>query len=111
MRPGRSVANQFKPPCGMDGRSRIPKTYKDLREPLAGRADRAVAYRLIPELPEKLSSPGGVMPFSSRTPIAVSDDDDAPDDGPDLPTDEPQPAPVQDPPAEPDPAPYVVRAL
>lgn len=31
-----------------------------------------------------------------------------PDEGPTTPTDEPQPAPVQDPPAEPDPAPYVV---
>ena len=66
-----------------------------------------MAYRLIPELPEKLSSPGGVMPFSDRPRFSVSDDD-APDDAPDLPTDEPQPAPVQDPPAEPDPTPYVV---
>ena len=39
------------------------------------------------------------------------DDRDAPDEAPDLPTDEPQPAPVQDPPAEPDPTPYVVRAM
>jgi hypothetical protein len=66
---------------------------------------------LIPELPEKLSSPGGVMPMFDSPRFAGSDDDDAPDDAPDLPTDEPQPAPVQDPPAEPDPAPYVVAAL
>jgi hypothetical protein len=65
---------------------------------------------LIPELPEKLSSAGGVMPIFDSPRFAESDDD-APDDAPDLPTDEPQPAPVQDPPAEPDPAPYVVAAL
>lgn len=34
---------------------------------------------------------------------------DHPSDAPDHPTDEPKPAPVQDPPAEPNPAPYVVR--
>jgi uncharacterized protein len=34
---------------------------------------------------------------------------DAPEDVPVTPTNEPKPAPVQDPPAEPDPAPYVVR--
>ena len=33
-----------------------------------------------------------------------------PDEAPETPTDEPKPAPVQDPPAEPDRAPYVVRA-
>ena len=33
-----------------------------------------------------------------------------PDEAPETPTDEPKPAPVQDPPAEPDPAPYVVGA-
>ena len=32
-----------------------------------------------------------------------------PNEAPDTPTDEPKPAPVQDPPAEPDRAPYVVR--
>lgn len=36
---------------------------------------------------------------------------DYPSDAPDLPTDEPKPAPVQDPPAEPNPAPYVVRTM
>src|SRR5215208_1705905 len=35
---------------------------------------------------------------------------DQPDKAPDTPTDEPQPMPVQDPPAEPDRAPYVVRS-
>ena len=35
---------------------------------------------------------------------------DHPSDAPDRPTDEPKPAPVQDPPAEPNPAPYVVRS-
>jgi hypothetical protein len=34
---------------------------------------------------------------------------DVPTEAPETPTDEPKPAPVQDPPAEPDPAPYVVR--
>ena len=34
---------------------------------------------------------------------------DEPERTPDTPTDEPKPAPVQDPPAEPNPAPYVVR--
>jgi general stress protein YciG len=34
---------------------------------------------------------------------------DTPKEAPETPTDEPKPAPVQDPPAEPDPAPYVVR--
>jgi uncharacterized protein len=34
---------------------------------------------------------------------------DYPSEAPDHPTDEPKPAPVQDPPAEPNPAPYVVR--
>ena len=34
---------------------------------------------------------------------------DVPNEAPETPTDEPKPAPVQDPPAEPDPAPYVVR--
>ena len=37
-------------------------------------------------------------------------DRDHPSDAPDHPTDEPKPAPVQDPPAEPNPAPYVVRS-
>ena len=37
-------------------------------------------------------------------------DRDDPSDAPDHPTDEPKPAPVQDPPAEPNPAPYVVRS-
>jgi uncharacterized protein len=37
-------------------------------------------------------------------------DRDYPSDAPDHPTDEPKPAPVQDPPAEPNPAPYVVRS-
>lgn len=35
---------------------------------------------------------------------------DQPDRAPDTPTDEPKPMPVQDPPAEPDRAPYVVRS-
>jgi general stress protein YciG len=35
---------------------------------------------------------------------------DYPSEAPDHPTDEPKPAPVQDPPAEPNPAPYVVRS-
>ena len=35
-------------------------------------------------------------------------DGDKPDEAPETPTNEPKPAPVQDPPAEPDPAPYVV---
>ena len=39
----------------------------------------------------------------------LTQDDDDPEEAPDTPTDEPKPAPVQDPPAEPDPAPYVVR--
>jgi general stress protein YciG len=34
---------------------------------------------------------------------------EVPSESPVTPTDEPKPAPVQDPPAEPDPAPYVVR--
>jgi general stress protein YciG len=34
---------------------------------------------------------------------------DTPKEAPETPTDEPKPVPVQDPPAEPDPAPYVVR--
>jgi hypothetical protein len=34
---------------------------------------------------------------------------EVPNESPVTPTDEPKPAPVQDPPAEPDPAPYVVR--
>jgi general stress protein YciG len=38
-------------------------------------------------------------------------DRDHPSDAPDHPTDEPKPAPVQDPPAEPNPAPYVVRSV
>ena len=46
---------------------------------------------------------------------ADRDDDDQdgnpPSKAPDHPTDEPKPAPVQDPPAEPDPAPYVVRRM
>jgi len=66
---------------------------------------------LIPELPEKLSSPGGVMPIIDNPRFTESAADDAPDETPDLPTDEPQPAPVQDPPAEPNPTPYVVMAL
>jgi len=36
-------------------------------------------------------------------------DQDGPTEAPETPTNEPKPAPVQDPPAEPDPAPYVVR--
>jgi len=34
---------------------------------------------------------------------------ETPDKAPETPTNEPKPAPVQDPPAEPNPAPYVVR--
>jgi hypothetical protein len=37
------------------------------------------------------------------------DERETPDKTPETPTNEPKPAPVQDPPAEPDPAPYVVR--
>lgn len=37
------------------------------------------------------------------------DDRETPEKAPETPTNEPKPAPVQDPPAEPDPAPYVVR--
>jgi len=37
------------------------------------------------------------------------DERDVPDKAPETPTNEPRPVPVQDPPAEPDPAPYVVR--
>lgn len=37
-------------------------------------------------------------------------DEGIPDEAPETPTNEPKPAPVQDPPAEPDPAPYVVGA-
>ena len=36
---------------------------------------------------------------------------DVPTEAPETPTNEPKPAPVQDPPAEPDPAPYVVRGF
>jgi len=36
---------------------------------------------------------------------------DVPTEAPETPTDQPKPAPVQDPPAEPDPAPYVVRGF
>jgi hypothetical protein len=35
---------------------------------------------------------------------------DKPDRAPETPTDEPKPTPVQDPPAEPERAPYVVRS-
>jgi uncharacterized protein len=37
------------------------------------------------------------------------DQGEVPKEAPETPTNEPKPAPVQDPPAEPDPAPYVVR--
>jgi hypothetical protein len=37
-------------------------------------------------------------------------DEGMPDEAPETPTNEPKPTPVQDPPAEPDPAPYVVGA-
>jgi uncharacterized protein len=37
-------------------------------------------------------------------------DERTPDEAPETPTNEPKPTPVQDPPAEPDPAPYVVGA-
>ena len=49
------------------------------------------------------------MPFTAS--LRLQDDDDVSDEAPETPTDEPKPAPVQDPPAEPDPVPYVVRAL
>ena len=45
------------------------------------------------------------MPYDDRLHIQEGDD---PDEAPETPTDEPIPTPVQDPPAEPDPAPYVV---
>jgi hypothetical protein len=45
------------------------------------------------------------MPYDDR--LRTQDEDD--DEAPETPTDEPAPAPVQDPPAEPDPAPYVVE--
>jgi hypothetical protein len=48
------------------------------------------------------------MPFDDIMRIMEAEDNEPPD-APDTPTDEPKPAPVQDPPAEPDPAPYVVR--
>ena len=48
--------------------------------------------------------------MNSRTPDTERPiDQDGPTEAPDTPTNEPKPAPVQDPPAEPDPAPYVVR--
>lgn len=40
----------------------------------------------------------------------LDEEEDEPD-APDTPKDEPKPPPVQDPPAEPDPAPYVVRGV
>ena len=43
------------------------------------------------------------------TPGAPETDEDRDDETPTTPTDEPKPVPVQDPPAEPDQAPYVVR--
>jgi len=48
--------------------------------------------------------------MNSRTPDTERPiDQDGPTEAPETPTNEPKPAPVQDPPAEPDPAPYVVR--
>ena len=48
--------------------------------------------------------------MTSRTPDTERPiDQDGPNEAPETPTNEPKPAPVQDPPAEPDPAPYVVR--
>jgi hypothetical protein len=49
------------------------------------------------------------MPCDDILRIMEGENDETPD-APDTPTDEPKPAPVQDPPAEPDPAPYVVRS-
>jgi hypothetical protein len=45
------------------------------------------------------------MPYDDR--VRTQDEED--DEAPETPTDEPSPTPVQDPPAEPDPAPYVVQ--
>ena len=47
--------------------------------------------------------------MNSRTDTERPIDQDGPTEAPETPTNEPKPAPVQDPPAEPDPAPYVVR--
>jgi uncharacterized protein len=44
-----------------------------------------------------------------KTENAERDDDDPPDEAPETPTNEPKPSPVQDPPAEPGRAPYVVE--
>jgi general stress protein YciG len=48
-------------------------------------------------------------PPAPERPDRSIDHDDPPDKAPETPTDEPQPAPVQDPPAEPGRAPYVVE--
>ena len=67
----------------------------------------SVAQRLIPQ-------PDGRPEVSKGWRVRLTDgsnrqdDDDPPDEAPETPTNEPKPAPVQDPPAEPGRAPYVV---
>jgi len=57
-----------------------------------------------------VTDPGGMAEGRMRHDDEVPRPNDEPDEAPATPTDEPQPAPVRDPPAEPDRAPYVVRA-
>src|SRR5215211_3784297 len=54
---------------------------------------------------------GGRMMSSRATDTERPRDQEVPTEAPETPTTEPKPAPVQDPPAEPDPAPYVVRGF
>ena len=52
---------------------------------------------------------GGRMMTSNTPDTERPINQDVPTEAPETPTNEPKPTPVQDPPAEPDPAPYVVR--
>ena len=58
--------------------------------------------------PVAFSSGYGLEMHEKERPQEPKDD---PGEAPEIPTDEPKPAPVQDPPAEPNRAPYVVRGV
>ena len=124
-RPG--VRIYFRPEHSANGLSAIPAFFSELQPVLTRLAGPAMAYRLIDSPAVDVCSDAergdrGLRIAACQTDGSMPDSrdkdddrgraqDDDPEEAPETPTDEPQPVPVQDPPAEPDPSPYVVRAL
>jgi cell division septation protein DedD len=93
----------------LDATANILVKYSHLRADSSFARVWSVAYALIKE-PDGSTTYGGSRVHQDK-PGPRPHDEGSPDEAPETPTTEPQPTPVQDPPAEPDPAPYVVGAM